>query len=274
MGNQFGQIPPLCLDDEATWPFVVLKMLADGFAALEQYERRRISLDELDTFERLLLGQDANPFRVERDQIISDIQDAIFHRDLLGYHCTRIAHDEAALLLDDGLQPLTPELISNRIRARVSAGDLNDQQADRLIREGDATNDRRAGRIWFCFTRALLRDESGVGFPLGLWGGEATYGSHHYNLEIFSALRRIGFAAIVEAAVPIPRIETFMTVSERLVAAYLGRRGISTRTGPETDGYIDCPVRPSRLIMEFTPEFVALTGCDTWAGNIFRERGR
>ena len=222
------------------------------------------------TVEYLLLGQPSNPHRAERDQIISDIQDAIFHRDLVGYHCTRLASDEAELLMEHGLRPLTPELIASRIRARISSGDLNDRDAELLISQSFAGHDNRAGRIWFIFSVSLLRDEHGVGRLLGFWGGESTYANHHGNVQILSRLNKIGMSTIVEAPAPISHIQTYMPVSERLLAAYLDRRGVLTRSGPEMAGNIDCPVRPSRLITETSPEFVALTGCDTWTGDIFR----
>lgn len=270
MGKYPGQMPPVCLDDEGTWPVEVVTRLSDAFPLLKKYEEVREFYDRMGTVEYLLLEQPSNPHRVERDQIISDIQDAIYHRDLLGYHCTRLTNDEAELIIEHGLQPLTSELIAHRIRARVCAGDLNDRDADKLISQSGAAQKNCAGKIWFVFTRSMLRDESGVGFLLGLWGGEATYGNHDDNIEIVSALRRIGFATLVEAAVPIAHIQNGMPVSERLVAAYLGRRDVQTRSGPEMDGHINCPVLPSRLITETTPEFVALTGWDTWTGDIFR----
>lgn len=81
------------------------------------------------------------------------------------------------------------------------------------------------------------------------------------------ALRRIGVPCIVEAAVPVPGIETFCTVGERVMLCFLHHRGIGTDHDSEMEGYVQEPVggeRIRRIIRRDDPDFERLTACSEW----------
>jgi hypothetical protein len=254
----------ISLDLEETWPKVVADILAENFPVLAGYESRRAYLDGLGTVARLLLVQPENSFRAERDRVIGLVDKEIRLMHLTGYHCTHLTDDEASTIRDFGLCLLTRALIEGRIKAREQSGDISGDLAARFRALNSSDEAGRRDMIWFIFSKSLLREEDGVGALLRFWGGEALYRRHDHDKQLAAILSGIGVPTIIEAAVPVNEIETFMTVGERVVAAYLGRRNVQTQTGPEMEGYIGSPVSPRRLIKRDDPEFEELTGCSTW----------
>lgn len=121
--------------------------------------------------------------------------------------------------------------------------------------------------VHFCFSRALLRSESGVSRLFRSWGGEALYWHYEEDERVGPVLRRIGKPAIIQAALPIPSIEAFWSIGQRLLTAFLARRGVSTANSNEFQGHTHEAVHADniiRLIRADDPEFAKLTECGSW----------
>jgi hypothetical protein len=262
----------IACDEEGSWPSGLLALLKDGLDVLRGYEVERDRIDRLcegDIIARC--RPPANPYAADRSIVLSEVQHLVRDVGLIGYHCTRLHDDEIEVIRGNGLRPLSPELVTERIRRRVDAGDLPRDIADRLLAGHLAVDrpngGRRAGMTWFVFTAGPLREERGVGSLLGYWGGEAVYVPFMSDPQVGPFLRALGTACIVEAVAPVTAIETFCDVSERLVRCYLHRRGVDTDQDPEWEGYV-AELIPSadvrRVIKRNDPDFERLTGCNGW----------
>lgn len=214
-----------------------------------------------------------NEHGMAREAIVSEVDDIIQDRSILGYHCTRLHPDEVAGVRRDGLLPLRADLAARRVRARVAAGDLSEQVGDRLLAKSRADDselpERRTGMIWFVFSAELLREEGGVWRLLAYWGGEALYMAHE-DSPVGRVLRSLGTACIVEAAVPVNAIETYCSVGERVVRGFVHRRGIPIEHASSWEGYtrVAIPGEALRVISRGDGEFEHLTGCEGWQNTL------
>lgn len=116
---------------------------------------------------------------------------------VVAYHCTRLTVHEVEDVTRHGLRPLSPDLVSSRVRAAHTAGELSDS----LMRAIDASHwahkPNRVGQIAFLGSRAPFRHRRHtVHYLLGEWGGEAVA----FALErtpFQQDLQRIGTPSIV-----------------------------------------------------------------------------
>lgn len=76
----------IALDDEITWPQTVLDLLDSSVCNSA----------------------------AEQEELAGEIHALIEDREIVGYHCTRLADDEIACLEAEGLRPLTEELRRSR----------------------------------------------------------------------------------------------------------------------------------------------------------------
>jgi hypothetical protein len=260
--------PILAVDDEETWPAVMLSMLDEKFEALRQYEELARKFALMGTSAYLEAGQPRNQFRDERDSVVDFVGEQVRDRSLVGFHCTRLVVEEIEEVKRSGLQPLSPELANRRVTRLEQAGYLDPDIAARLRSKNVSTKETRKGKTCFIFTRNDLTEEYGVGPLLAHWGGEALYYYHADDPDIGPRLGRIGIACIVEAELAATQVVTVGPIGERLVSAYLGRRAIRTGSGAGMTGYIREATAVRRLIRRDDPEFESLTGCGGWTMHI------
>jgi hypothetical protein len=168
-----------------TWPDELRSLLDDKLDLLGAYESERVRIDQL--YEANVLARvtpQHNPHEAARDELIERADALLVDKDLLGFHCTRLAEDEATAIRADGIRPLTPDLVERRIRRRVKAGDLTSELADVLLAEHQAAQEGRPDKICFVHSRSILRAERAVYRFFRSWGGEAIYWAHEDHPEI------------------------------------------------------------------------------------------
>lgn len=164
----------ILIDDEATWPATLVETLEAALPDLRRFEEVRREHDariKVDVMFRL--SSPANPFLRTKERAICACAAALEGSDIVGFHCTRLHSNDLVSIQTIGLQPLNPALLRSRIDYLVSSGAMSPAVAARLKENNDSRESSRAGEISFIFTRALLRDESGVGRLFRSWGGEA-----------------------------------------------------------------------------------------------------
>jgi len=259
------------IDDETTWPSRMLDLLDGGFEQMAVYEAERQMIDKLCRENALLRIRSPRPAGTEsRLMLLAALNRELRDCRICGYHCTRLHEAEIVSIRREGLRPLSTKLARQRIERMVRLGVLPQHLAQRLLSK-NAVDDHagaRCGMVWLVFTRNLLKDEGGVERLFRSWGGEALYYYYEQDATIGPALRSIGMPAIIEAAVPALSVDSFVSVGERFLNAYLARRRISLEHGSAMEGHVQAAI-PGRDILRIItiedPAFEALTCCESWS---------
>ncbi len=262
------------LESEETWPDELRSLLQKHTRLLGAFEREQARIDRL--YERNVearIHPPVNRYERRRTAILERVETILSGKNLLGFHCTRLHNDEICAILNEGLVPLSPELVEARVRKRVVSGDITDEIAAKLLSQHRAADENRQGQIWFVFSRSVLAEEGGVYRLFSFWGGEALYMGHDDDSDSGPVLRRIGSPSIVVSSVRIDEtLESFASVSERFVARWLRKRGTRrTSCPPEMMGYVSAPLGSDRVLKVLThldPDFANLTGYRKWGRSI------
>jgi hypothetical protein len=259
---------PILIDDEATWPATLVETLEAALPDLRRFEEIRREHDariKVDVMFRL--SSSANPFSSDERARHIRLCYRIGGRDIVGFHCTRLHSNDLVSIQTIGLQPLNPALQRSRIDYLVSSGAMSPAVAARLKENNDSRESSRAGEISFIFTRALLRDESGVGRLFRSWGGEALYRRHEGDKETGPILRAIGLPYLVQVFIPVSNVKVIGDIGERMLCGFLERRGIDAENRGETEGCVRAVVRAERITAIHRlgdKAFAELTQCATW----------
>jgi hypothetical protein len=251
-----------------SWPSDIRLAFEDNFEVLQRYEAERVRLFELrerDWFASQREGE--NRHASARQSIIEEVEALAGPLDISSFHCTRLCADEIENIRRDGMLPSSPQFLTERINARMAAGDLSEAIAERLRAKNMATDENRRGMIWFVSGASILReDESGLYRLFRYWGGEALYGLYERDEEVASILQQLGQPCIVAASLPIANYQPFF-LGRALYAAFMKSRGIRADRSTGAEGNIKMPVLAERILSIVTfadPEFEKLTGCSSW----------
>ena len=102
MTVRFGDVIEIELPN--TWPDELRCLLDDNLDLLRAYESEWARIDRLydeDVLARVTPQH--NPHKAARDELIERVDSLLADKDLLGFHCTRLAEDEATAIKADGL---------------------------------------------------------------------------------------------------------------------------------------------------------------------------
>jgi hypothetical protein len=256
----------MVLDDESTWPRDVVRFI----------DRRRDLFDDWEgpTAEARIRdispGDHSNGPRFsarQYDEAVLALRRILQPYTLQsGYHCTRLTDAEIDTILRNGMALQNAASLRRRVQALQGAGLIDADSAAEFEKSNSADDANRAGMIWFCFFPPRIAGESGIGSLLRNWGGEALYRWHPKG-ERRALLQRIGTPCIVVADVPIADLNENSSLSTRFVRRYFKNRGGDIREEVDHEGYARSPLSAEtiRRIVRFPdPEFLRLTGCDTW----------
>jgi hypothetical protein len=246
------------LERPDTWPEPLASYLATHHDALLGWERG----DRPD-------GPDISATRY--DQIVYGLRAVLQAYSIVGLHCTKLTEEEIQHILVNGMQLPDGKMLAQRINRLVESGHVTAAIADKLLAKNQADEQYRAGMVWFCFFRAGIAGESGIGSFFRFWGGEALYNSHDGQPETGDALERIGIPCLVEAEVPIASLEPHSFLDTKIIRRYLIHRGFETGEPVDHEDRIKKALPAAcirRIIRHSDPEFVALTGCDEWTDGL------
>jgi hypothetical protein len=229
--------PTIALDDETTWPHTVLEVL--GASVCES--------------------------AAAQTEVAAEIHALVEDREIIGYHCTRLADDEITCVKAEGLCPLTADLRRLRVQRRVEAGDLSPDMAVRLLNSGITGDGRhRLGCSCFYFTKEV--GEWCWKF-FRYWGGESIYVPHmNSNSEEKNRLISIGTPCIIEIAVPVSAIP-YHSVARGFLFEYGRRRNF--RYQETSHDVALAPMRVLRVVQYGSPEFASRTRDISWHAPIY-----
>ena len=79
----------------ASWPRDLVELLHENYEVLRDYELEEQRIDKLGRSDRRLrVYRPPNAWRAQRTALISKIEEAVQHLDMIGFHCTRLEDDE------------------------------------------------------------------------------------------------------------------------------------------------------------------------------------
>ncbi|MEQ1735324.1 MAG: hypothetical protein ABL886_02695 [Rhodoglobus sp.] len=228
------------VDDPSTWPPHVARWV-EGWA------------DELRGTTRCAYDLKI-PFE-EQDAFLA-LFDGLLVR---AYHCTRLLDHERAMILTQGLRPLSSELVVERIRAAYAVGALSKRQRDELEQGHVLVNpaphwrdqrEHREGKVCLILGRECFDSApSGVNPLLTLWGGEAV--SFPMEATMTRRRRSPGIPSIVVAHVDVaasPKRDPFTPpLACSFVGAQLGLEDVSCELhhrGPVLPSCIERVLQP------------------------------
>lgn len=201
------------------------------------------------------------------DRAIYQLMELLQPYSLLAWHCTRLTDQEVSAIAAKGMQPPNEGILHGRIDVLARTGTISGEVADQLKGRNQANETYRQGRIWWCFYPPRESGEGGIASLLGTWGGEALYNSHDSDTVMGPLLRSIGTPCLVEADIPIALLGDSASAAFSVVAHYLAASGHPTRDHLVFEDRItvDLAARHVRRVIRYPePDFIVLTGCDTW----------
>jgi hypothetical protein len=148
---------------------------------------------------------------------------------LRGYHYTRLLPHEHAMIRNEGLRILSPDLLSNRIEAASTAGEISAHEA--MVLSGahvfaSGEHQYREGQVCLVLSRRVFERDPDACLPLlTTWGGEGLYMSagavSHKN-----RLSELGSPVVVTALFKVgstaPKSNVFPAIHKVFVGASLG----------------------------------------------------
>lgn len=201
------------LDDESTWPAELIEW-ADAWAGRK---RGVTATRDLGIYE---------------DERVIELLDG---RLVRAYHCTRLLDHERDMFFEQGLRPLSRELVVERIRRAHEVGAITD--AERELLDGGhqfASQEREASRpdtvdqVCVLPSQRVFQNEPYlVTSLLATWGGEAIYNFLEANHEEETAkIRAMGRPSIVVANLDLaqPAIRDDHFITTQLGCSIVGRR--------------------------------------------------
>ena len=228
----------------------------------------------LDQNHQLFLDWENDPSKVggsTYDRAIYRLRDVMQPFAITGWHCTRLTKAEIDEIISSGVQLPDASMLIRRIDALVDAGSISKSVAHRLKTENQADDSNRAGLIWFCFFPPRVGGQLGIERFFRHWGGEALYNSHERDPETSVPISSVGVPCLIEADVPIASLEPNGGLDFKVVRRFLIHHGFQTVEPVDHEDRMVSPLPAEnirRIIVFPEPEFVELTGCETWTDPI------
>lgn len=250
------------IDDSTTWPAELQRVVDEArplIAAWDACEREITDLCRRDVATRFQPA--LNPYAGQADQFLHDVDDILKQHLLLVRHCSRLHEREIEDITSVGVRPLTSAMTKQRLIIAHDAGLIDGDELETLAANHQADDHSRRGHTFWILGRGPLRDEDAVSPLLTSWGGEAIYWAHEHN-EVGQALRTIGTAVVIEAAIPQRDLYVFWG------AAYKLRESIATGRPADANATTSqlVPATMLRRVIRYgTDDFEALTGASGWA---------
>lgn len=238
------------LDDLKTWPPKLLTFIEENYDAFRDW---------------VICGgnPDYDRWIPELEKIISDI-----NPEIIGYHCTKLMKHEIQAIKNDGLKPLSKELLHERIDKALNHGFFTEEEANYFKEENQASKSCRAGMIWFCCYPLHSAGEGGLCRFFHSWGGEALYNKHEASPHYGGKLRSLGQPCVVKARISMKDVIENFFFPQNLIRKYLSLKGFELQEDIKFDACIKVPVCASKIeqIIRYPDdeEFTELTACNEW----------
>jgi hypothetical protein len=170
-------------------------------------------------------------------------------RTIRAWHYTRLTPGEIDLIRSFGMQPMTLEIIRQRLNRAVAGGHFDSEAADALYLASPyhhQTLGSRKDRIWLT-ARPYRSDDSSVKELLEKWGGESIY-ANHSDGPVVELLHGIGKPCVVEVALPLSATTRASCAAENVIDAWSFHLGCSGGWGGGSDMVAVVPIDADWII--------------------------
>lgn len=143
--------------------------------------------------------KEENKYREEWVIIKNELEDILKTKDykFIGFHCSRLTDYEIKEVKQNGLIPLSEDLINNKLFNIYRDGKIDYDVYIRLKKNNEVNDESRRGISYFLGYHDL-KCEDGYRNFFDLWGGEALfYDNYKKNERIIKTLSNIGKPSIV-----------------------------------------------------------------------------
>lgn len=231
-------LPPIDVDDPATWPpHVVAEVqpLAKAVRGKSRYlADLLVPIEGEDDFRALLSGY-----------------------LLRTYHATRLLDHEVAMIRERGLRPLTEQLVKDRINAALANSCITQKECQQLLAAhlfapDQARNMRaRVGKVCLILSQHAFRHEPDLAAPLlEEWGGEAITMTKGGS-QLRPMLAELGKPALVVANIDLSQSWRTHFVNPNLKKVFVAN--LIQPGGLGADVFYEAPVPPEQVVATWQP---------------------
>jgi hypothetical protein len=170
-------------------------------------------------------------------------------RMIRAWHYTRLTLGEINLIHRFGMQPMTLELIRQRLEDAIAAGHIDREVAKTLYVASpyhQQAMSNREHRFWLT-ARPYPIDDSGVQELLEKWGGESIYANHSEG-PMVELLQGIGTPCVIEVALPTSATTRASCAAENVIDAWSFHLGCSGGWGGGSDMVAVVPIKAAWII--------------------------
>jgi len=201
-----------------SWPSSVLNILDNNRKLIKRYldEETRVELLSRENVE-IRCFPPCNPYKQQYLEVDQKITEILMAHSFIGFHATRLTQQEISNIMLDGLQPLTPKLVEQKTNILRRDNHISTHQAELIIQNNSSHKKYRQNMVWVFHCVSSLTDSGGLDNLFGYWGGEAIH--RHFKEDKGSSLdlKQIGQPCIVVCLLPGNEMDTFPTMSERMI---------------------------------------------------------
>ncbi len=185
--------------------------------------------------------------------------DEAFCKELAGslvkaYHATRLLPHELALIREQGLLPLSKELVERRLNLAAQNSAITPAERDQLHAKNVfqiGNHGSRGDQVCLFLSTADLEDEaSGVDDLLSTWGGEAIYWNV-IDAELGPRLKGLGIPTLVVAGLDLSVSEVNDSIFPGVAHVFVGR--LLDLKKCDADVLLHRPVPPEHILDFWQP---------------------
>lgn len=251
----------IIIDCLETWPNELNDIIKQNQDVLTSYLELEKDIDNRAEKEvKLRIDRPKNKYKEDWDDIINSLKEILKSKNFVGFHCTRLIDNEINKINKNGLKPLCPNFLKERLKYLYKQNEISKQAFQFLINNNLTSEKNRKGKVFFFHCLATLESDSGINNLFKYWGGEAIYRCYEDNHSIKNELLNIGMPCIVLGSLNYNQLYKFNNMLEtRLIKVFLNNNNLHYN-GVDFDNYVENNVSVIDIITYDNKLFDYLTG--------------
>jgi len=214
----------ILINETDSYPIELVRLLKSCEKDLIKFDKEEKRINNLQINIDEYLNPIENKYQQNWKLNINSIEEILLKEKFLGFHCTRLTNKEIKLISNNGLIPLSKELIKEKL-TRVFSDKLISEETFKFLLENNASDqENRKGKIWFLHDTRTLKDSHSVGRLFENWGGESIYNDHENLQTIKSEITKIGKPTILVCSFDFEELSPFKRLAEYISKIWINRK--------------------------------------------------